>query len=241
MHGSRQTLTSWMLAALHFCISQDGLCVKELQTLLNLSTYRSAWLILHRIRLGAGLTVKKNFADCSGTIFFDLYALAKGGLQESSLQTACFLKLTAAPNRCRQLWLLFLGEENPGKIKYVLEDIVKNQRHPLLVGPSAYPYLFKDQPQGRITKAPEEICRVGATVIQRFEFWLNEKYRGAVHPRYLQTYIDEFCFRINAGRWVNGFEVFEDLVAGLLAPGQLRRKASSSAISFTSNLEKGDA
>ena len=41
-------------------------------------------------------------------------------------------------------------------------------------------------------------------------------YRGATDPKYLQDYLDEFCFRHNTANWNNSLAILDHLLTGIM-------------------------
>jgi len=64
---------------------------------------------------------------------------------------------------------------------------------------------------------PAEPNNADATIlIHKLQDWMQNIYRGATDPKYLQDYLDEFCFRHNTANWNNHLAILDHLLTGIM-------------------------
>jgi hypothetical protein len=82
MHGSKKNLVAWMRVASQFCFHDQGISARELQRLMKLSCYQTAWNWLQKMRRGAALAES---TPCRGTVLFDIIPLQISAVPKRTL------------------------------------------------------------------------------------------------------------------------------------------------------------
>ncbi len=221
MHGSKKSMAAWLLVANQFCEQSSGISSRELQRLLGLSCYQTAWSWLSKLRRGAA---RAEAAPCHGVVHFDLveqppmvFANAAGlsigiALELKQKQGAASrVRMTAVDCRC------------PDEIVAAIKLLVL-ENSTLLVRAETW--------TGRLSglDALAELYLVGHPTIEQLSLtqsvlddfigWVNGVYRGAIDGRYLQEYLDEYSFRHNTALWQDRRAILDHLLTGLISPAE---------------------
>jgi hypothetical protein len=230
MHGSKKSLVAWMRVAWQFCSQHDGISARELQRLMELSCYQTAWSWLQKIRQGAALAES---APCRDIVLFDLASLP---LTASSLKTApdigMALELSNSGNA--RVRLTALESSSPRAITAAANNLVEKNATLLIKNRqwlSSECRIASDL-WGQPTR--EQLER-GHLLLEKTVSWLNTVYRKAITPCHLQGYLDEFCFRYNTASWPDHLTIMDHLLTGLVSTarktGRTEQPASIGGIS----------
>ncbi len=214
MHGSKKSLASWMRVAWQFCLQDDGMSAKELQRLMELSCYQTAWSWLQKIRCGAALAESD---PCRGIVLCDLAPLPVTASSKRMIPDICMImELDHSHGREPRVRLASLASSVPPAITAVVNNLL-DKNSTLLIQDREWLTLdchitpdLQGQPTG------EQLKR-GQLFLQATVSWLNSLYRGAIDPWHLQAYLDEFCFRHNTSSWPDKLSVLDHLLNGLLS------------------------
>jgi len=212
MHGSKKALAQWLLTIWWFCTTETETSAKNLQRLLNLSSYQTAWTWLQKLRMAMGAA---DHTPCQGMVELGcapvLPAWEKN--QQALVIAAAETILPAGiTGRIRMATITSLAPET---INTFLRTAVAPGSSILTPGLPVYrkldrEYLYiVDSPVGNPHRAEQ--------LINGVEIWLNKVHRGGVTLKHLQHYLDEFCFRNNSAMLPNPEAVFNLLLQGVLA------------------------
>ncbi|MBW1635304.1 MAG: transposase [Deltaproteobacteria bacterium] len=214
MHGTKKSLIAWMQLSWQFCFRKRGLSAREVQRIMVLASYQTAWRWLQKIREGAA---QAESVPCRGNVLFDCASLPTPHTSEQ-------------PDPCIAIAL----EQNHGNStgSRVLFAVLAS-RSTDAVTAAANRLIFRnatlqlrDQQwidTGGLTEqysyklASREQLQQGQLLIQETTDWLNITYRGAVDTRYLQSYLAEFSFHHNTAFWPDPMAVFDHLLGGLIS------------------------
>lgn len=212
MHGSRNSLISWMLVAWQFCSREQGISAREIQNLLALSSYQTSWKWLQKIRLAASLAESM---PCAGTVLFGIRQFSDIELENerSTVDIGIALELGSNQESSRVRFLLV-----DGRLPNVYSGLVTH-----LVGEGSL--LFVDDREQQLLDQDRFSCRsqnkkhqqLLTTTLDEAKSWLSRLYRKGVGGNYLQLYLDEFAFRFNTRKLQNRMAIFEQFLTGLLA------------------------
>lgn len=220
MHGSKKCLVAWMRVVWQFCFQKEGLSARELQRLMELSCYQTAWSWLQKIRCGAALAES---APCRGVVIFDLAPLSVAVSSAKAVpDIGMALEMSYAKNA--RVRLAAINPSSPKTITTVINKLIE-ENATLLIREREWlssDCLIAPDLQGQPT--PEQLERV-KFLLQKVVSWLNSVYRGAIDPGHLQGYLDEFSFRHNTASWPDHLAVMDHLVTGLVSTEGRRPKA----------------
>lgn len=217
MHGAKKPLRDWLLTIWWCSAAPFDVSAKELQRLLGLSCYQTAWTWLQKLRLAMG---RADHHPCKGVVevVCDTVAPAYERRERALVLTAAEIVLSLnITGRIRMRHVERLALDT---LLLFLKDTV--QPHATLL--SSDPRLLALL-RGNTTyavapaqPAPSAAQPTRAQELNRsFETCLHTVHRGGVTVKHLQLYLDEFCFRNNAPLLPDHQSVFRALLAGVLA------------------------
>lgn len=214
MHGSKKSLVAWMQVAWQFCFQDQGTSARELQRLMELSCYQTAWNWLQKIRRGAALAES---APCCGIVLFDLALLPTTPLSKRlrpDIGMALELNSSKADNA--RVRFTALTSRSPETITTAINNLIKRETTLLIRDQEWLSSGCRIAPDLRGKPTKEQLKR-GQLLLQQTETWMNTVYRGAIDPSLLQGYLDEFSFRYNTASWSDQLLVLDHLLTGLVS------------------------
>ncbi|TLS49031.1 IS1595 family transposase [Paenibacillus antri] len=192
MAKTRTPLAKWA-AAIELLASTNGVNAKQLADLIGVK-HKTAWLMLRKFRQAIG-EVEDAF-KLQGTVHTGLHFLAPNYI---------FIFLPHRHYRCERVVSISASVGRDGKptalkLGYVPRDrLVRGFKEPTAYGkerileehvdPSADKHWLNSD---RMHHSPLRDCLLEA------RGWMNRLFNG-VGTKYLQSYLNEFCFRWNAG------------------------------------------
>jgi hypothetical protein len=214
MHGTKKNLIAWMQISWQFCYRDKGLSAREVQRLMNLASYQTAWRWLRKIRHGAALAES---SPIGGNVVFDYGSLSASEFSEHiAPEIAIALELNHHPVHQGRVRFAVLISPSSEAIEIAINNLVlKNStlliRDQELISKSrlAEKYILR--------KASRKQLMQIQILIKETKDWLNSMYRGAIDMRYMQTYLEEFSFRHNTASYSDRLSVFDHLMTGLLS------------------------
>lgn len=212
MHGSKHSLLSWILVAWQFCCRDQSITAREIQRLMALTSYQTAWTWLQKIRRGAALAES---APCSGVVAFAVRPLVlsspgRGG----GTSVAVAMAMPQEKSKAERVRFGLLQSASEKGISTAVAGMVQ-----------AGSTLFLDDHAEMVGQLPDYLCcqshpvhrHEAEKITNKAAAWLSSTYRRSVHSSYLQSYLDEFAFRYNTASWPDKLLVFEHLLDGLLS------------------------
>jgi transposase-like protein len=196
-HRSKIPLRLWYRAMWWMTNQKVGINAMGLQRLLGLSSYKTAWIMLHKLRRAM---FRPGREQLSGDVEVDETLI--GGLTPgNSARQAKNIVIIAAEIRGEGTGRIRMAhlpdDKGPTIVGFVKKHVAKGS---LIVsdGEWAYGWLTKDgYRHRRIPRAgSKELPRVHriAALAKR---WLLGTFQGRVSDKQLQAYLDEFAFRFN--------------------------------------------
>lgn len=217
MHGAKKPLRDWLLTIWWFSGASFDTSAKELQRLLHLSCYQTAWTWLQKLRLAMA---RADNHPCRGVVEVacDTIVPAQERQQRALVLTAVeiilslnitgHIRMRHIPRLAQETLHSFLHDTvEPGTTLLVGDQNLRN----LLAQSSTYTMA----PPEKATTATGG-CRA-QEMNRSFETALQTVHRGGVTVKHLQLYLDEFCFRNNAALLPDHRAVFMALMDGVLA------------------------
>ncbi len=232
MHGTKKNLVAWMHISWQFCFRDKGISAREVQRLMKLASYQTAWRWLQKIRHGAALAES---SPVGGTVLFDCGSLSAVRFsQHITPEIAIALELDQHPAHEGRVRFAMLMSPSPDTVAVAINNLVlKNTT--LLIRDQECLSDNRLREKYVIKKASREKLRQIQVLMQEAKDWLNSMYRGAIDIRYMQTYLEEFTFRHNTAFWSDRLSVFDHLMTGLLSSAEDRFLNVKSETSSTEN------
>ena len=224
MHGSKKSLVAWMLVAWQFCLREQGISARELQRLMELSCYQTAWSWLQKIRQAAALVES---AKCQGTVLLCHHPLSIATAQKTSVPEIAFaleLEPFGKSDQSGRVRFVVLNETESEAGMTPFNSMIERGSLVLVRALNELPLsALQSYSCVQMTDKQEER---GKYLFKEMEVWLNRVYRRAIDVGHLQSYLDEFSFRYNTSSWPDHFTVFDHLVTGLVIRVEKSRGAS---------------
>ncbi len=219
MHGTKKNLLAWMQISWQFCFRDKGLSAREVQRLMNLASYQTAWRWLQKIRHGAALAESSPVGD---TVVFDYGSLSASQFSEYVVpEIAIALECNHHPAQQSRVRFALLVSPSFEAIETAITKLVfKNST--LLIRDQEYMANSRLAEKYILKKATRKQLMQIQILIQQTKDWLNSMYRGAVDIRYMQAYLEEFSFRHNTASWSDRMSIFDHLMNGLISSAQDR-------------------
>ena len=239
MQDSKLSVRIWLTAMWLFVTHKDGMSAKSLQNNLGLRSYKSAWSLLHKLRIAM---VRSNREKLSGIIEVDeeyiggtLEGGKRGRGSKNQQLVAIAVQLDKIPGdnparpSLRDYRLSKIRAKcilNASKIElhaFVKENIAEGST---LIRDdwSGYSGIDDEGYHSKITKtskstSEEEKLPHIHLAISLIKRWILGTYQGSIDEFNLQTYLEEFTFRFNRKTSHNRGWLFYRMVQGAMATG----------------------
>ena len=204
LHGTRKPLKLWFRAVWEMTTHKGGISAKDLQRIMGFGSYETAWCWLHKLRRCAFSRERKPLA---GPVQLDDGYI--GGVDDR-------------PGRPKgNKALVFIAAEHNGRVRMehspdlTIESVKSFAKRNLSVesqvttdgyrsfgkkslGPRPH-HQHLQKKKRRIAFDPLQHAHFAVSLFKRC--WIGT-YHGAVSPKHLQVYLDEFEFRYNRRKTV---------------------------------------
>ncbi len=212
MHGSKKPLSRWLLTIWWLCANETESSAKNLQRLLNLSSYQTAWAWLQKLRMAMGMA---DNTACHGLIELGCApVLPAWEKPDQSLVIAAAETILPAGITGR-IRMAAIDSLEPVTINAFLRAAVTPGSSVFTPGLPAYKEL-KQEGYIHVIDSSTNNPHRAEQLIKGFEIWLNKVHRGGVAVKYLQLYLNEFCFRNNSTMLPNLEAIFNLLLQSVL-------------------------
>jgi hypothetical protein len=218
MHGTKKPLSQWLISLWWLTSTEGGHSAKDLQRLLKLSSYQTAWTWLQKLRMAMAVADSK---VCHETVEISVDTISFGGepRTEASIVTAAEIIMPAGiTGRIKMKVIDSLTRES---VNTFLENNVLSGSS--LIVPTHEAYMDRNR-KNFITVTSSTIYRT-RELLESFEIWMNKVHRGGVAAKHLQLYLDEFCFRSNAEMLPDSESIFNLLLSGVISKKSLSYKS----------------
>ncbi len=218
MHGSKKSLVAWMQVAWQFCARSQGLSARELQRLMALSSYETAWRWLVKMRCAASLA---EALPCRGTVLLDVAKLpAAIFAQRTDCQVAMALEMVSCG-------------ETPARVRFEVCDPLSPQTMEAAIGRlilagTKLLSTVEGLDNIEVLDSSYLLCEPsawqlnqGRQLAHRCGTWLRSVFRGAIDVAGLQGYLDEYGFRHNTACCQEPMQMLDHLLTGLLSSPRL--------------------
>lgn len=213
MHGTKKNLYSWLLAIWWLCINSGGTSAKDLQRLLHLSSYQTAWTWMQKLRM---VMAAADSIPCKGVVEVGSAQVAPAWEKPERARILAAAEMLIPSGITGRIRMRGINRLSAATVALFLHNNI--QPGSSIVAPGLRPYADAEK-HGSVyiidspTKNPTRITEI----ISSFEIWLNKVHRGGVTIKHLQHYLDEFCFRNNSTMLPDRQAVFTALLKGCMA------------------------
>lgn len=206
-HKTRTPLSTWFEAAWLFTASKRGLSALEMQRVIGLGSYRTAWMMLHRFRAAMTSTGRERL---TGRVEVDETFIGgadqPGGFGRSGIGKVLVAAAVErpSPRTLGRIRLRVIDDASLASIRTFLADTIAPDATVISDGFISYP------PATAGLGLAHEPLNVSASGQRAHELLpgvhrvfslakrvLEGTYHGAVAEEHLQAYLDEFAFRFN--------------------------------------------
>jgi Zn ribbon nucleic-acid-binding protein len=199
LEKTRKPFKMWFRAVFEISTRRTGISGKDFQRLMGFGSYKTAWSWLHKLRAAM---VRSDSEPLGPFVQLDEALVGgKGGPHKQ-------LVLIAAESNGR-VRLAHAENNDAGTLKHFADGEIATNTHVVTDGHAGYNEKSLDQrPHEAIVQTKAERRKADAVqgchwTISLLKRWLLGTHAGAVKPKHLQAYLDEFAFRHNR-RKTNG-------------------------------------
>ena len=212
MHGSKKSLSEWMQVAAQFCFSKEGISARSLQNSFHIATYQTAWNWLKKLRKAAAIAESTQLkAPVHLTI---LTTENEDSSYKYISRIACLME--AVENECHpgRIRLTSFSDNIASKLPdFITQAVPQGSTIIASVDIIHSLFLIEQDYHLQITDS-EKVSAVN--LVHELQSWMRLVYRGATDPKYIQDYLDEFCFRHNTATWNNRLAILDHLLTGIM-------------------------
>lgn len=203
MHGARQPLASWLLAAWLFVVDKRGISAVQLQRTLGLTRHETAYMMLQKLRAA---TISAEREPLEGTVEVDETYVGghhegkRGrGAEGKSVVVGAIEVRGGTPGRLR---LRHIPDATAEELVEFIRTNVETKSTVYTDGNSSYNGIVRFGYRHRPTVAKQaqdwdSILPHLHVAFSNLKTWLRGTFHGAVEPQHLQAYLNEFVFRYN--------------------------------------------
>ena len=204
LQNSKKPITNWFKAMWWFTTRKSGVNAINLQDLLGLGSYETAWSWLQKLR---GCTVRQGREKLSGKVEADEFYIGgqeSGGKRGRAAEHKCAVAI-AVEKKGRKLGrvrLQVIDDCSQDSLHDFIDNTVQEKSNVVTDGWNGYCGLDKKgyQHDRELQKEFQDKDRVlpGAhLVISLVKRLILGTFQGRFHKKHLQRYLDEFVFRFN--------------------------------------------
>lgn len=223
LHQSHLPLRSWFLGMWLMCTQKTGLSAKGLQRELGLGSYKTAWLMLQKLRHAM---VRVGREQLTGTVEVDETYL---GGQESGVggrelvgKSLVAMAVELEGKKVGRIRLRHVPDASgQSLVGFITDTVAKGAEVPTddwngynRVGEAGYRHRVTPvlgDPKRALKHFPH--VHLVASLLKR---WLGATHQGRVTGKHLQRYLDEYAFRFNRRRSEHVGKLFHRLVEQLV-------------------------
>jgi transposase-like protein len=207
-------LSLWFRAMWQVTSHKNGISALGLQRVLGLGSYKTAWLLLHKLRramVHPGRDPLRGVVEVDET-FWGTENKGIGG----RFQEAKSLIIVAAEedgNGIRRIRLRPIADATRKSLHGFIHEVIEPGSTVRTDGLRAYAQLEGYVHIRQIPKSSQDavLLRVHR-VISLLKRWLMGTHQGAINRRYLEDYLNEFTFRFNRRKSASRGKLFYRLV-----------------------------
>ncbi len=222
LHNTRVPLRGWLLAMWLVCTQKTGLSAAGLQRKLGLGSYRTAWLMLQKLRQ-AMVRVGRELLRGSVEVDETYLGASESGVHGRQLVGKALVVIAVELEGAKvgRVRLRHVPDGSGSSLVGFVSDSVEPGTQVHTDGWQGYAGLSKAGYAHRVTltRGGGELAvdvfphvHLVASLLKR---WLGATHQGNVSPKHLQPYLDEFAFRFNRRRSRHVGKIFHRLAEQL--------------------------
>lgn len=217
LEKTRKPLRMWFRAVFEISTRRTGISGKDLQRIMGFGSYKTAWSWLHKLRAA----LVRPDAEPLGP-FVQMDEALVGG--KGSPHKELVLVAAEADGRVR---LAHADNNDEGTLKRFADGRIATDAHVVSDGHAGYnrkslgerPHEAKVQTKAqRRDNDALQGCHWTTSLLKR---WLLGTHAGAVKPKHLQAYLDEFAFRHNRRKTKGVGRIAARVIENLVARGPI--------------------
>ena len=218
MQGTRKPLRMWFKAICWVCTQKTGGSAKGLQRLLGLGSYQTAWAWLHKLRRGM---IRAGREPLEGPVEVDdafIGGKEQGVKGRDTIKKAKIVVGVEVPGPFRKsLGRIRIAHVRDfsaiSLIPFILENVQPSSTV-ITDGWEGYSPLSRHRYTHEVRLTNSEMLGNVHRVISLLKRWLLGTHKGAVRPKQLQHYLDEFTFRHNRRKSRHVGKIFYRMIEG---------------------------
>ena len=212
MHGSKKNLSEWMQVAAQFCFSKDGISARSLQNSFHIATYQTAWNWLKKLRKAAAIAES---SPLEGEVHLNYLTIdQKDSSVEYTSEIVCLMETERGGNQQARIRLAALPKNNSNRLAEFVSQVVPTGS--IITTTADIIQRLSSICQDYHLQAVDSDNPCATELTNELQKWMRNIYRGATNPKYLQDYLDEFCFRHNTANWSNRLAILDHLLTGIM-------------------------
>lgn len=213
MHGTKKPIRQWLQAIWWFGLSPFDASAKELQRILGLSCYQTAWTWLQKLRLAMA---RADGEPCRGVVEIGCSPIAPAHERKERALVLMAAEVVVSLGLTHRIRMRHVAVLNERSLSLFLCDSVRKTSSLLTADRHVYSMLGDHAASFSLTLLEEESLSRLHDLSRQVETCLHSVHRGGVTGKHLQRYLDEFCFRKNAAALPGHEAVFKILLGGVL-------------------------
>ncbi len=206
-HGTRTPLTSWFAAAWYMVNQKHGASALGLQRVLGLGSYRTAWMMLHKLRtamIRPGRDLLSGDVEVDETYLGGVEPGRRGGRQRDSIKEIVVIGVEVhSPKGLGRVRLRRVDDLSAASLVGFVTDVVEPGSVIITDGWNSYRSLPRHGYTHKRTSIragddPAHVVQPGVhRVASLLKRWLLGTHQGAIRAGHLDAYLEEFTFRFN--------------------------------------------
>lgn len=221
LHKTKKPLKTWFRAVFEISTQRTGISAKDLQRLMGFGSYETAWTWLHKLRaalvrperepLGRSVQVDEALVGGKGSPHKELVLVAA--------ETDGRVRLAHADNNDAKTLKTFADGQIAGDAAVVSDGHAGYS--PKSLGEREHEAVV----QTKAEKHEADVVQSCHWTISLLKRWLLGTHAGAVSPKHLQAYLDEYAFRYNRRKTKGVGRLAARVIEQLVAHPPLTMKA----------------
>lgn len=204
MHGSRQPLLSWLLAAWALVTDKRGVSATYLGNELGVKM-ETAWVMLHKLRaamVNPDRAPLRGRIECDATLIGGERRGGGSGTWKGAQQVVMGAVEVLGKHTPGRLRLKHVSDEKKVEVEAFLKENVERGSHVSTDAANVYQALgslgmWRDVQSTAWGMAQADVLPTLHMVFSNLKKILMGTYKGAVSAEHLQAYLNEFVFRFN--------------------------------------------